>query len=182
MFFQADSRNFHAWQYRRFIIQCYKESLSSDDAKIQVDWDEFKFTTKMINKDISNYSAWHNRSKLIEKLFISSPDLKDDNDVYLQFFNAKDKLKFLRKELDLIKTAFYTDPDDSSVWIYLKWLFGDYYTKDLPKNESRKLLEDTIKDIDELNELETEDNGFDNQWCLKIGRKEWLLYVINLSS
>lgn len=29
---------------------------------------EFAYTTKMINADLSNFSAWHNRSKLIPRL------------------------------------------------------------------------------------------------------------------
>ena len=29
---------------------------------------EFEYTTKMISTDLSNFSAWHNRSKLIPRL------------------------------------------------------------------------------------------------------------------
>ena len=30
--------------------------------------DEFDYTTKMVNQDLSNFSAWHNRSKVILKM------------------------------------------------------------------------------------------------------------------
>lgn len=115
-FFQADSRNFHAWQYRRFIIEFMKNDKNVKLRNDIIDFDEFKFTTKMINKDISNYSAWHNRTKLLEKLFIKSPIIDEDieeNDTdlkeYLEYFNLKSKSKFLMKELILFKTAMYTD-------------------------------------------------------------------------
>ena len=33
---------------------------------------EFDYTTKMISSNLSNFSAWHNRSKLIPKLLTES--------------------------------------------------------------------------------------------------------------
>ncbi|ODV86116.1 hypothetical protein CANARDRAFT_22023 [[Candida] arabinofermentans NRRL YB-2248] len=163
-FFQADSRNYHVWQYRRFIVECLKKTKENEKDKAEVDYDEFKFTSNMINKDISNYSAWHNRSKLIGKLFLQSPEIGvDDNDEYLRIFNNKSKLQFLKKELILVKTAFYTDPDDSSVWIYMKWLFGDYFLSEIESSDATSLINETISDIQELNELELSDEGRDNQ-------------------
>lgn len=64
-----DSRNFHGWGYRRTVIA----ALSSDEfqgeclAKSLTE-QEFDYTTKMINSNLSNFSAWHNRSKLIPRL------------------------------------------------------------------------------------------------------------------
>lgn len=167
-FLKVDSRNYHVWSYRRFIVDYMKKDNSNNNL---IDYEEFKFTTKMINRDISNYSAWHNRSQLIVKLFINSPIIiikenDEENDSYLKIFNNKDKLSFLKKELNLVKTAIYTDPEDSSVWFYIKWLISEFFINDLKDNEILDTINQMIKDIEELNEVEFDDNGFDNKWCL----------------
>lgn len=159
-FFEADSRNFHAWQYRRVIIQM----MNGDD------WSEWKFTRGMINKDISNYSAWHSRSNLIKKLFINVPNEgivpEDKGDDYLELFLKKDKLGFVIMEWELVKTAVYTDADDSSVWFYIKWLLDDYFLKGLDKEGVCSILQKIYREVEELNELELDDNEIENKWCV----------------
>lgn len=172
-FLQADQRNFHVWAYRRFIIDSMKKDDRVEQSSEAIDFDEFKFTTKMINKDISNYSAWHNRSKLVIKLFTNSPSLEHistDEDPkmleYLRFFNGSNQFLFLKKELDLVKTAIYTDPDDSSVWFYMKWLFSDYFLTNIDMQDMINLIKDTVNAVKELNEFELDDNEAENKWCL----------------
>lgn len=64
-----DSRNFLGWGYRRTIITALESNeLSSDDSTSSMVEQEFEYTTKMINSNLSNFSAWHNRSKIIPKL------------------------------------------------------------------------------------------------------------------
>jgi geranylgeranyl transferase type-2 subunit alpha len=55
-----DSRNFHGWGYRRTVVANIEILSSNSKAK-----QEFDYTTKMINANLSNFSAWHNRSKVI---------------------------------------------------------------------------------------------------------------------
>lgn len=172
-FLQVDARNFHVWAYRRLIIQLMKIDENVKVVNEEIDLDEFKFTTKLINRDISNYSAWHNRTKLVEMLFDRAPqasavgDSDKELQAYLQIFNSKDKAAFLRKELDLVKKAIYTDPEDSSVWFYLKWLMSEYFLKDITNKEDMKsIIFRVLSDVKELNELEYDDNNVDNKWCL----------------
>lgn len=116
----ADSRNFHAWGYRRFVVEQLERlnsSLStSDDAgsgspKALVE-SEFEYTTKMIKTNLSNFSAWHNRGQIIPRLL----SLRGADNVA--------RRKLLGDELDLICTAINTDPFDQSIWYYHQYLMS----------------------------------------------------------
>lgn len=66
-----DRRNFHAWGYRRQVIERLESpelSLDGGATTTSLVEPEFAYTTKMIHQDLSNFSAWHNRSKLILRL------------------------------------------------------------------------------------------------------------------
>ncbi|CAG8465807.1 2506_t:CDS:10, partial [Scutellospora calospora] len=104
-----DARNFHGWGYRRYVIS--KLSCIDSDA-INICRTEFDFTTTKINQNFSNYSAWHQRSKLLPKL------VKDEQ------FDDQEKKNLVNREFELVKSAFYTDPDDQSAWLYHWWLIG----------------------------------------------------------
>lgn len=186
---QADARNFHGWQYRRFVVENLgKRSTKEVSDKtlatavlLKISINEYKYTTSKINSNISNFSAWHNRSKLIPKIFTALKELggngapaDDDKEVYELF---KSPYNLLVHELQLIKTGMYMDADDSSVWLYLHWLVGDdFFVSDLKSQGSSKerlsyvaLLQQQLDSVSELNELEKDDHpqGLDNHWCLK---------------
>ena len=64
-----DSRNFHGWGYRRTVVAALEsDSLNSGDDYNSMVEQEFRYTTKMIETNLSNFSAWHSRSKLIPRL------------------------------------------------------------------------------------------------------------------
>lgn len=60
-----DRRNFHAWGYRRFVVDQLEDPQL--DGKSMVE-SEFEYATKMVYGDLSNFSAWHSRSQLIPRL------------------------------------------------------------------------------------------------------------------
>ena len=131
-----DSRNFHGWDYRRFVIQelrrlqemarASKEEVetstladsttnsTSMQARTEtITESEFAYTTKMIKSNLSNFSAWHNRSKLI-------PQLLDERKA-----SDTDRRKLFNEELAFIQSAVFTDPYDQSLWYYHHFLMSE---------------------------------------------------------
>jgi len=92
----------HCWDYRRIIV-----NLSGLSA-----YEELKYTTKLIDNNFSNFSAWHYRSSLLSKLYTTAA-----NDDDLQFVQ-----KTLDDDLQKVQEAIFTDPSDQSAWFYLRWL------------------------------------------------------------
>ena len=73
---------------------------------------EFQYTTRMIQTNLSNFSAWHHRSRLI-------PRLLDERGA-----DSSERRKILEEELSLICTAINTDPFDQSIWYYQRFLMS----------------------------------------------------------
>jgi len=153
---ELDERNFHCWNYRRYAAEKAKATLV----------EEFQFTTKKIEQNFSNYSAWHQRSALIPLIH------KGDN-VALE--------RALEAEFEYVKNAFYTEPSDQSIWIYHRWLVdktGELYapTPDKYKN----LLTRELEMCDELLQVAP-----DSKWALhtgmflmvKLGTKNYLQQI-----
>lgn len=80
-FQKADSRNFHAWNYRRYNLFCLYTCVCVEECTLLTcaahsfrfvaalkgisDEEELKYTTKLIETNFSNYSAWHSRRYMI---------------------------------------------------------------------------------------------------------------------
>lgn len=62
-----DTRNFHGWGYRRKVVSQLESAALHGSSMAE---GEFEYTTKMITspKGLSNFSAFHRRSKIIPKL------------------------------------------------------------------------------------------------------------------
>lgn len=78
-----DKRNFHGWNYRRLVVaqlelhppsDGHAESYDASSRATMVEA-EFSYTTKMINSDLGNFSAWHNRSKLIPAYWMNEKQM-----------------------------------------------------------------------------------------------------------
>ena len=91
---ENQGRNFHCWDHRRLLL---RTNPTFFDLKI-----EEEITTKLITTSFSNFSAWHYRSKLLNLA----------------------ETKIAERELELVLNAVFTDPADSSSWIYHRYLIA----------------------------------------------------------
>ncbi|KAH9966429.1 rab-protein geranylgeranyltransferase [Russula dissimulans] len=98
---EVDSRNFLAWDYRRYVLASMPVRRS--------DKVELAYTTKKIEANFSNFSAWHQRTKVLSSLWASG---------------EVDRSSSLQKEFELVQNAMFTLPEDQSAWLYHRWLIG----------------------------------------------------------
>ncbi|KAF9501297.1 rab-protein geranylgeranyltransferase [Pleurotus eryngii] len=127
----ADARNFHAWNYRRYVL--------ANMPVPRPESSELTYTMKKIESNFSNFSAWHQRSKVYTSLWHQG---------------KLDPVKSKEKEFELVRNAMYTDPDDQSIWMYHRWLVG--------LGHDKELLEREIGAIQELLEEQP-----DSKWCME---------------
>lgn len=147
---EMDARNFHGWHYRRIVVSNIEKLTKSSLNK-----SEFEYVTSKINKNISNYSAWHQRVQLITDM-LSNDQITDKND-------------FMNKEIDYITNAIFTDAEDQSVWFYIMWMIKFPIVKELlGKDGYLKFLKELRENAEIINTDELEFSGKDNIWCLKI--------------
>lgn len=176
---EYDARNFHGWQYRRFVVENMEAAATAaaaDDAAaaaaaaLEITHREYRFTTTKINSNISNFLAWHNRTKLIPRLYRLWHAHPQARAHYPDLAVFDTPYSILMHDLDLIKTGMYMDADDTSVWLYLRWLLTDaFFVDSLDTGTYHDILRQQLAVVTELNELEIEDDpdGRDNVWCLK---------------
>lgn len=114
-----DSRNFHGWGYRHFVVETL-ESLASDETdQKSMAQEEFEYAKKMIGANLSNFSAWHYRTKLIQRLMNEKSASDEERKQMLD--DGKSCVSSAEvtneKELELIHRALI-DPYDQSLWFY----------------------------------------------------------------
>ncbi|KAI1293735.1 Geranylgeranyl transferase type-2 subunit alpha [Halotydeus destructor] len=113
-FLDLDERNFHCWDYRRFVCQQANVSVS----------DELDYTLKKIKQNFSNFSSWFYRSSLFTEAC--------DKGLVTSF--SKDKWD---DEYNLVENAVFTDPTDQSAWFYHKWLSSISFGNDMNSNKKK---------------------------------------------
>ncbi|EJD53267.1 rab-protein geranylgeranyltransferase, partial [Auricularia subglabra TFB-10046 SS5] len=99
----ADARNFHAWNYRRYVLASLVQPRPPED--------EIAYTQRKIEANFSNFSAWHQRAKVYAAIWATQQpaDVRTSKDA----------------EFELVKNALFIDPNDQSGWLYHRWLIGD---------------------------------------------------------
>jgi len=127
----VDARNFHAWSYRRYVLARMTTQRSDES--------ELHYTTKKIESNFSNFSAWHQRSKVLTAMWSSG---------------TLDPLRSKEEEFELVTNAMYTDPADQSAWMYHRWLVGS--------GDDSGILKREIQSIQELL-----DEQPDSKWCME---------------
>ncbi|PWN28547.1 protein prenylyltransferase [Jaminaea rosea] len=182
---ELDPRNFHGWDYRRYLltqialasVHAYASSPSSSQSlpswpftlthpstptaiqthHLQLARAELTYTLRKIEANFSNFSAWHQRSLVLPQVWgCETAETK-----------SGDRWKKLDEEFDLVRQAMYTDPDDSSVWLYHAWLVDqlDHSEASSPEEQrdrQAKSLQREMDSISELLEVEPE-----SKWCLE---------------
>ncbi|KAI6133905.1 rab-protein geranylgeranyltransferase [Pisolithus thermaeus] len=99
---------------------------------------ELAYTKRKISSSFSNFSAWHQHSKVYTSLWRSG---------------QLDPVKSQDEELELIHNTIYMDPEDQSAWIYHRWLMGS--------GEDEKQLVRELTVIEELLNKQP-----DSKWCM----------------
>ncbi|KAI9737213.1 MAG: Rab geranylgeranyltransferase [Claussenomyces sp. TS43310] len=102
-----DSRNYHGWGYRRIVVEQLESSALNGSSMVE---SEFAYTTKMISAHLSNFSAWHARSKLIPRLL----DERKADDT--------SRKTFLDDGMFYRPLRWHAYSSDQSLWFYYEFL------------------------------------------------------------
>lgn len=128
---EVDSRNFHCWNYRTFLVAKAGPALVEE---------EVEFCTKCIMLNFSNRSAWHHRQRLIP--LTTSGKWSSSSGV--------------KKELKFLRNVYFTEPCDQSCWPFLRWLLLEWSPAVLGEEESSSLIEEEIEHLNALLEIDPE--------------------------
>lgn len=151
-----DKRNFHGWSYRREILDILSERLPSTSVE-DLYLKEWEYLTMMINSDISNYSAWHQR-RILLIYYIEGKHLTKIPEGGLK--------KLVTTESEYIYQAIFTDAEDQSVWNYMKWFVSDEKVLSILGNEELNATVDKyLEAMREINEDEMDFSNKLNKWC-----------------
>jgi len=125
---------------------------------------ELDMTKRMIEKNFSNFSAWHYRSNLLLKIH------KDSGSPH------KVPLKVIEEELESIKHAIFTEPNDQSPWNYHRWLVSlliPIYIVSIDSNEGKVQVKFSSV-VNNMEDLELTINGKPVEYA-NVEDRSWLV-------
>ncbi|KAM9923235.1 hypothetical protein OXX59_005301 [Metschnikowia pulcherrima] len=97
MMLQQDPKNHHVWSYRKWFVERF--GLHNDEA-------ELKFTTKLIETDARNNSAWTHR-------------------FFLKFKGGNISERDIQEEIEYVKSQIDLCPQNPSTWNYLSGIISE---------------------------------------------------------
>jgi len=112
-FLLKDERNFHCWNYRIKIFLMIQQYFPNQFNNFL--HKELEITINLIKKNFSNFSAWHYRTKIIPFYFKFN---KID-------FQSTKALDYFKEDLEYIKNAIFTAPNDQSCWNFHYWIVNN---------------------------------------------------------
>lgn len=117
-FLKEDQRNFHCWNYRRFLIRHGEISPLK----------ELQFTEKKIRENFSNYSAFHQRS-----VFLSA--------------STEPIEELAHNEFAFVENAVFSEPNDQSAWWYHQFILSFTFNEitKLMKSEDKEKIPSKLK-------------------------------------
>lgn len=157
LFLNRDERNFHCWNYRRFIVgllmgqadgswpttkigpqvaarKITQEESASKDRINEILQGEWDFTTRKIQANFSNFSAFFQRSQLLAWKLSSQ---------------EQDAEQIITAELEIVVSAIFTEPDDQSAWWYHHFLLQQQSDL-LEQDWFQQLLVGHMEELEEL--------------------------------
>jgi hypothetical protein len=131
-FLTADQRNFHCWNYRRYLINNFSSGddtaapTTSGKASVGSIEAEYQYTSLKLSENFSNYSAYHHRSVYLPSHLLApstdAPAPSSDSSSSSVPRSLTELLGIFEIEFQLIENAIFTEPDDQSAWWYYIFL------------------------------------------------------------
>ena len=146
-----DDRNFHGWGYRRFVTfalanandgarestretpETATEASKASEASEASARAELRYSEAKIERNFSNYSAWHHRAANLPRAYAgyAGPGPTDGVGASRDGGVPAD---VLANEYAFVRQAFFTEPEDQAGWMYHRWLTAQ--TKNANANEA----------------------------------------------
>lgn len=217
-FLDRDERNFHCWNYRRYVVALMLEvSLLGNDGEngvrldgswksvgdtivmgpqlaIDIDDDkskghlapetveevirsEFEYTSQRIEKNFSNCSAFHYRSKLID--LVLEADLREAGISRNEEGEAYQiRLDMARGELEMVQSAVFTEPDDQTAWWYHRFVLAWARPKSLEHWTDQDSAAEAMESFAEV--LEEEKESIRELMDAEGGKCKWGLLALHM--
>jgi len=103
---QVDSKNYHTWSYRQWLLAYFNEDTL---------WSgELDFVEQMLKNDLRNNSAWHHRFFVVFQCGARHGD--------------EDRDAVLRRELAFVKDNISLAPNNASAWNYFRGVLDHTHT------------------------------------------------------